>query len=193
MHWRTVGMAFTLKSLKNWSLKTSSTIPRNPHGMPVLCRHLVPVPPALFWPWGWGRREEQQDQDKHHVLERTEDNGTRCQERLGKCQAWRETRELDFVLVYLKGKSERTALHAGGADPGNVPSALGWGRVQEYSRILLHAHKARSFLLAKECLDWCRGKGWDKSRMLCSANESQTFTKVCFITATRRSTPSFYN
>lgn len=47
--------------------------------------------------------------------------------------------------------------------------------------------------LVKESLDSCHGRGWDRSRMLCNANESQTSTKVCFITATKRNTPSFYN
>lgn len=172
----------------------ASTILRNPHRMPMLPRHLVPVSSVLFWPWSWGRREEQQDQDKHCVLEKTEDNGTCCQESLGKRQAWRETWELDFVAVYLKIRENGNA--GRWSRPRKCPSCSGMREGSGYSRILVTLFmptKAQSFLLVKECLDSCHGRGWDKPRMFCNANESQTDTKVCFITATRRNTPSLYN
>lgn len=107
----------------------------------------------------------------------------RCQERLGKCPAQRETWELDFGGCLFKREIRENSDAGRWSRRKKYPFCSGMRKGLGVFRDpgdLVHAHKARSFL----CLDSCHGKGWDKPRMLCNANESQAYAKVCFITAT---------
>lgn len=148
-HWNTVGMAFALKSLKDWSLKMASTIPRNPHRMLVLCRHLAPVPSALFWPWRWGRREQQRDQDKHCVLERTEDNGTLLPGELGKMPALERDLGAWLCGCLFKRKISKNSTAGRWSRPRKCPFCSGMrkgsGLLQDPDD-LAHAHKAQRWL-----------------------------------------------